>query len=131
VQERLVELAKHPELQHDTIYFGLSTLQSKSRPVVEYFLSVLEDSDWENTSRTLWGLTSGVATSEQSLVAEKVLKLFEARNEVRMQSYSVELLAKYCDATHVPALRKLSDNPLLEDPLRAELQKTIAMIEAR
>jgi nitrous oxidase accessory protein NosD len=131
VQQRLLELAERPSLRHDAIYFGLSTLKAKSRPVVEFLVATLEDPDFNNWQQALWGLGQGVAEPDQSFVADRLVVLFEEHGHLRMRSDVLGLLAKYGNDSNLPALRKLAENPLLSERLRTGVQETIQAIEAR
>lgn len=131
LQQRLLELAAKPDTHHDAIYFGLSTLQNKSRAVVELLLDACAGSDHEDAWRSMWGLGQGVETSEQPLVAERMLRLYEARNDARTRSKCIELVGRYGTSEQLPALRELAANEMLSDGQRAEAQRAIDAIGAR
>jgi hypothetical protein len=58
--DRIVELADDPESHGDAIYFGLSTFKPKNAAVVDKLIETLNDPDWNNWDRALWGLGYGV-----------------------------------------------------------------------
>ncbi|MEZ5980336.1 MAG: M56 family metallopeptidase [Planctomycetota bacterium] len=129
IQERLLELAQVPSIHHDIVYFALSTLQNKSREVVEYLIGLISSADHEDVWRSLWGLRQGVAASEHELVADAALKLFGARTDGQTRGDCLQLMEMYCSESHLAALRGLAENEMLSEQVRAVIRRTIERIE--
>jgi len=70
----LIRLSRDPKLHHNVIYFGLSTMKSKSPAVCSRLVEELADPDWNNSGRAAWGLTYGVPDEAKSVVEDGLLK---------------------------------------------------------
>ena len=71
---QLIELSRDPRYHHNVIYFGLSTMRSKSVAVCRRLVEELDDPDWNNSGRAAWGLTYGVTDEAKSVVEEGLLR---------------------------------------------------------
>lgn len=91
VAAKLIEMSSDPKLRYDTIYFGLSTLENKSDPVLETLIKALPDQEW----RALWGLGFGVPEKSQRKVAEALLELHNARTDPKVRKDSAQLVRQY------------------------------------
>ncbi len=130
VESRLMELAE-TDLRHDAIYFGLSTLQEKSRRVVETLMKAAEDADPNNSGRAIWGLGHGVAEENHPLVADFALDLFEARSSPRARGDCMFMLEQYAGPSHIEPLEKLAANELVGDDLRERARKLAERLRQR
>jgi hypothetical protein len=72
--ELLIRLSRDPKLHGNVIYFGLSTMKSKSPAVCRRLIEELADPDWNNSGRAAWGLTYGVPEEAKSMVEDGLLK---------------------------------------------------------
>jgi len=131
VQSRMLELERDATTRHDAIYFGLSTLQNKSRAVVERLVEALADPDHNNSGRALWGLGQGVSDGESKLVADAALALFEGRGAQSSRTDALRLLARHGGPVHAAGLRELLAIGLLQGALAHQVEDTIRAIEAR
>jgi|GEM_PF-1092222 len=133
VEARLIEMAttSDRELRHDVIYFALSTLANKSKAVIQELFKAAEDPDPNNFTRAIWGLGHGVPRENQSMVADFLLKLFEARGSAQIRGDCLRTIGAYGNTSHVPALEALAANELLSDGLRTELRVTIKHVRGR
>jgi len=131
VAARLVEIShtSNPELRHDTIYFVLSTLKNKSKPVIEELFKAAVEVG--NSGPALWGLGSGVSAEHQAMVADFLLALFEARNSTEIRQHCLRLVGQYGNASHLDALEKIAANDLAGDILRRHAQDAIDRIRER
>lgn len=128
----VIELAKKGSRhRHDAIYFGLSTYNNKSIPVVEALFEACEDPDPNNSGRARWGLTYGVAEEARGRVADYMLLLFEARHARDVREDCLRSLATYADTSHLPKLRELAGLELLGDEVTGKLRRIIAGLEAK
>jgi len=91
----IVELADNRASRHDAIYFGLSTLKPKSEAVVNKLIETLEDSDWNDWSRALWGLGYGVPEEFQPQVAVALADMYVARSDARTRKKCRKLIRQY------------------------------------
>ena len=87
--EMLINLSRHPQHHHNAIYFGLSTMRTKSVPVCRRLIEELGDPDWNNSGRAAWGLTYGVMEDAKSLVEDGLLKALpeETNENTRTQEF--------------------------------------------
>jgi len=91
VAAKLIQMSDDPKLRHDAIYFGLSTLEDKSDPVLDALIKALPDEEW----RALWGLGFGVPRKSQRKVAEAILELHNSRTDPKVRKDCARLVRKY------------------------------------
>jgi hypothetical protein len=105
---RLIELSGSTdhELRHDAIYFGLSTLQDKSEPVLDVLIAKLTDPDHNNSGRALWGLGHGVPEEQQARVAAALADLYRARSDPGTRRDCRRLVERYGGAEMAAALER-------------------------
>lgn len=104
---RLIELADEPATHGDAIYFGLSTLNDKSEPVVEKLIATLSDPDWVNNGqRALWGLGHGVPEALQPKVAAALVEMHNSRVDPRVRDACAKLVRRYGGAEMEAKLNK-------------------------
>jgi predicted outer membrane protein len=93
--DRVVELADDPDSRHDAVYFGLSTFKPKNAAVVDKLIETLEDPDWNNWDRALWGLRYGVPRELQPKVAAALADMYVARSDPKVRQTCRELIRQY------------------------------------
>ena len=91
----IIELADNQASRHDAIYFGLSTLIPKNAAVVDKLIETLEDSDWNNWNRALWGLGHGIPEELQPRVADALAEMYLARSDPRTREKCRRLIGEY------------------------------------
>ncbi len=121
LEARLIEISKTAQ-RYDAVYFGLSTLQDKSKAVLEELFAAAQDLDHNVWGRALWGLGHGVPEANQSMVADFCIKLFAARGSQRTREEVLGLLERYAGPAQVAALEELAANELLPEDMRTRLQ---------
>ena len=97
LEARVLELARSQdrELSHGALYFGLSTFQEKSEPVVDALIAALSDSDFNNSGRALWGLGHGVPAELQPKVAAVLVDLHNSRSDPGVRASCQRIVAEY------------------------------------
>ena len=105
---RLIEFSASPdhELRHDAIYYGLSTFQDKSGPVVEALIEALRHPDQSDARRALWGLTHGVSESQHARAVEAALKLHAARSDPKTRERCAYIVETYGTPTDLGRLER-------------------------
>ena len=85
----LIALSREPRYHHNVIYFGLSTMRTKSTATCRRLVEELADPDWNNSGRAAWGLTYGVQDEAKGLVEEGLLKALpeETNSYTRKQEF--------------------------------------------
>ncbi len=134
IQKRMVELLETAgswDNRHSVIYFGLSTCNNKSEPVIRALIDVLGESNPNDWERALWGLGWGVPTEHQGLVADGFLAMFEARSSPHIQTRCLDGIGNYGGKTHLKALEKLEGIDQLPDSVKSSLERAKNSIRAR
>jgi len=134
IQNRMVELLETAgswDDRHSVIYFGLSTCNNKSEPVIRALIDVLGDSNPNDWERALWGLGWGVPAEHQGLVADGFLAMFEARSTPHIQTRCLDGIGKYGGKTHLETLSKLEGIDRLPDAVKSSLERAKSAIRAR
>jgi HEAT repeat protein len=78
-ERRLIELSRDPVVGYPAIYYALSTLPTKSRPVAERLIEVMQAkgaaADRNSTGRAAWGLSHfPIADDAKELVIDAFIK---------------------------------------------------------
>ena len=107
VAERIVQLSRSldHDLRHEAIYFGLSTLYDKSEAVIDALIATLDDPDWNDSGRALWGLGFGVPERHQRKVAEALVDLHNARSDPKVRERCEKVVREF---GHAELIRKLA-----------------------
>ncbi|MBN1851390.1 MAG: right-handed parallel beta-helix repeat-containing protein [Pirellulales bacterium] len=131
LESRLIEIARtKPESRGDAIYFALSTLQDKSRAVIDELLTSIDTND-QSAGRALWGLGHGVTREGHELVADFMLQLFDARNSPQIRRECLGNLGKYGSSKHIVALEAIIANELISDSIRKEAEFALQQVRGR
>ncbi len=129
LEARLLEIARTmPRVRHDAIYFALSTLQDKSKAVVEELIECIDKNN-RNAGRAMWGLSHGVPEQHQKMVADFMLQVFYARSSSHIRRECLDTIGRYAGPSHAEELKKIAENTLVNDALRkkaAEILERIA-----
>lgn len=106
IAEAFIELSRSSDttLAHNAIYFGLSTFMEKSPATVERLIEVLEDPDWNNSGRALWGLSYGVPPVSKDRVVDAMLDLYEHRSSTKVRERSAAIIRDYGGEDRLDAL---------------------------
>lgn len=111
VQERLVALEVEAiargdrPLRHDVVYFALSTLPNKTRPVVDRLLEATTDTDSNVAGRALWGLGHGVVlAADGERIAEAMVRLHNARVDPQVREACRDLVGHHGTQEQLDAL---------------------------
>ena len=119
LERQLVAMAREGRDRHDAIYFGLSCLPQKSRPVVDALLFHLKDEDRQIRARAHWGLQRGIADDQKSYVARRYAERLGSFVAPQSQREALKLIARFGDDRLVPDLQRFADNELVDDQVRA------------
>ncbi len=132
IEARLLALSepKSPS-RHDAIYFGLSTLQDKSRAVVDRLVAVLADPDPNDWSRALWGLGHGVPAEHGHVVVAAMHALFEARTDAGTQADALLLVGQYGGADDAAWLHAIAADERRPEHVRTAARRALAQLERR
>ncbi len=133
VQNRLIEMAatKDREKKHNVFYFGLSTLENKSRPVIQALIKEMQTGDFELESRSRWGLSFGIPDEHKGMVADAFLALLKSRSDSEIQSDCLRNLSNYGEARHLPDIEKFASGGTDSESMKQEAENAIAAIKRR
>jgi len=121
----LIALSRQPEMQHDTIYYALSTQQNKSAATVDRLIEAMSSPESEDGGRAAWGLGQGVPKELASTVADAALKLVSSRSGGYVDQQAWGLLTRYAGDAQVDGLKALLDKPNLSADKRQKIQQLI------
>lgn len=119
IEDRLIEMAKRPAERHDAVYFGLSTVDNKSRKVVDTLFTYLTDENHNTRGRAHWGLQRGVPKAEQPYVARRYAEHLTKFVNPKSHQQALQLIAKYGDDSVVPKLEQFAANEMVDPKVRA------------
>ncbi len=123
--------SKDREEAHAAVYFGLSTLADKPRPVVERLIELASSTDHENAWRARWGLGHGVPAEHGALVAAGMRELFEARSQPSLQVELLGLLGKYATSDYLPWFHEIEADHAQPDSVRAAARAAFEAVRGR
>ncbi|MBN2022439.1 MAG: HEAT repeat domain-containing protein [Pirellulales bacterium] len=85
----LIELSRDPKYHGIIVYHALSTMRTKSLPVCQRLIEVLDEPDWNDSGRAAWGLTYGVTDEAKPAVEDGLLAALpeEANQYTRDQEF--------------------------------------------
>jgi len=108
VAARLIQLSHSADgdLRHQAIYFGLSTLYDKSEPVIDALIATLNDPDWNNSGRALWGLGFGVPEQHGRKVGAALVDLHNARSDPQVRERCERIVRQLGDAELIGKLAR-------------------------
>jgi hypothetical protein len=116
----------------DVFYHALAVHQSKREPTVTRLIELLATEDPTNVGgRVLWGLQQGVEPDQRPRVAEAAMKVIAAREDGYMRREAFDCLRMYGTKANTESLRAFLAKPGVTGDLKAECEKTLAMIEQR
>ncbi|MHC5009365.1 MAG: hypothetical protein ACYTG6_00265 [Planctomycetota bacterium] len=118
VAERLIEIAGRPAERYDAVYFGLSTLDQKSREVVDALVEALEDDNYQIRQRAHWGLQRSVAEDVQYYVAQRYADHIDQFVNPATHREALRLIARQGDARLAPTLDRFAENELVDPEVR-------------
>ena len=130
IHARLIQIAQDPKQRHDAIYFGLSTMNPKSKPVVDELLKAVLAKKG-NEGRAEWGLGYGVPEALQPQVAETYAKRLTHLTSPYSQRKAVEMLGKYGTLEHRAQLEAIEQNELADKGVRRAARNAIRNIDRR
>ena len=133
LQDRLVNISREDRgLGYDTLYYALSTSPNKQAACVTRLIEYLAAEDTTNVAgRAAWGLGYGVEPSEQSRVADAMIKVYNARDDGYMRSNALSALPNYARAEHVAELEKIVAKPGLAEDDKKKLEGIIAVAKQK
>ena len=119
VEQRLIKMSDEsgPE-GREAIYYALSTMPRKSRPVVEALVSRLTHEDQNVRSRVHWGLQRGVPEEHRFYVAEQYLARIGKFVSPASHREALKLIVKYGDETLAPDLERFAANEMVDAGVR-------------
>ncbi len=119
VEERLIAMSAEPGPEgRETIYYALSTMPRKSRPVVETLVDHLTDEDKNVRARAHWGLQRGVPEEHRFYVAEQYMARIGKFVSPASHREALKLIVKYGDETLAPDLERFAANEMVEASVR-------------
>lgn len=129
LESDLIGLSRRPEMEHNTVYFALSTQQNKSEATVMRLLEVMAGADNDGTGgRAAWGLGGGVPPELQSRVADAAAKIVGSRTDGYVTNEAWRLLERYAGPDQLETLRAFSAKPNLGKERRQNLDRILARI---
>lgn len=133
ITARLLEMSRSSDREecHNAVYFGLSTLQDKSREVVERLIELAPGPDHENAWRSRWGLSHGVPAEHGPLVAAAMRDLFEARSEPSLQVEILGLVGQYATSDYLPWLQRIEADAAQPDSVREAARAALSTVRER
>jgi hypothetical protein len=108
--ELLIKLSQVPQHHHNTIYFCLSTMRTKSAAVCRRLVEELDDPDWNNSGRAAWGLTYGVAEDAKALVEDGLLKALPEETNAYTRKEEFRALRGVATETSRDYLKSVADS---------------------
>jgi serine/threonine protein kinase len=125
--------ASNSDISYNTFYHALSVQTNKSRAAVKRILELAYSPDTTNIAgRCLWGLNGTVPDkSDQAYMAAEVIKLLGLRSDDYMWRMGMNLMQKYCNQEHVPALEALASREAQTQARKEALNKIIAQARAK
>ena len=126
IASRVLSLAADgSSLQHDAVYFGLSTWRDKQPEVVERLIEFLETAGSQEEGRALWGLGFGVPEESWPRVTEAMRALFEARSSTSVRVSALERIGLYGTAGDVSWLQSIASNVDAPADVRAAARRAL------
>lgn len=131
VESQLLDMAKQPESRHDAVYFGLSTLENKSKRVVDELFTHLLDKNHDTRGRAHWGLGNGVQKDLQPYVAKTYAERLTKFVNPHSHREALKLIVKYGDTTVIPELERFAANDMAEAGVRDLARRAALYIQKR
>lgn len=128
IEKRLIEMAATPQHSHEAVYFGLSQIQEKSRPVVDALFAHLEDENQNTRGRAHWGLQRGVRKDQQHYVATQYAERLGKFFSPKTRKEALQLIVRYGDDRIAPQLERFAENDLLDEATRTLARKAAAYL---
>jgi HEAT repeat protein len=113
--ELLIDLSRKPPHHHNVVYFGLSTMRTKSIAVCRRLVEELADPDWNNSGRAAWGLAHGVADEAKPLVEEGLLSALPEETNPYTRREEFRALKQVATEKSRPYLQSVVDSKLESD----------------
>lgn len=129
--ELLIELSRQPRYHHNTIYFCLSTMRTKSVAVCRRLIEELDDPDWNNSGRAAWGLTYGVTEEAKSVVEEGLLKSLPEEMNPYTRKQELQALRHVATEKSRPYLTSLADSDMETEEFRQRAREVLAAIDSK
>lgn len=132
------------QVRYNAVYFGLSTVQEKTEPIVRFLLELaLNDLEWNNHYRITWGLGWGADKKAVKSVMDEILErpmdsLFDAacayllyqetvKEEPADFAWTEKIKKAYPDDKYAIMIQaKPPFEPKSQDELQAEFRKAIS-----
>ena len=131
IQARLVEIAQNPAERSDAVYFGLSTLNNKSREVVAFLVEALQDPNGNISHRARWGLGQGIPEENGAFLAAALAEKLETLADRQTQLEMIALIERHGNADQVSRLRAFADNELASEVARQAAERAIQRLAGR
>lgn len=131
IQTRLLEIAQSPAERHDAVYFGLSTLNNKSREVVTYLIDALADPNPNVSHRARWGLGYGIPEEDHTFFADALAEKLDLLADRETQLQMIRLIERHGNADQVDRLQTVADNELASESVRQAAEHAIQRLAGR
>jgi hypothetical protein len=130
IMDRLLELAQAPEPHPEAIQ-TLATLDPKPEAAVEALLDALEGPDLELNHAAVHGVRRGIPDSSRRRVADAFARVVFVRTSHPNIVESIEMIERFGDASHVPALERIASSPGLPEVQRRSAREAAALLRKR
>jgi hypothetical protein len=131
LDQQLIDLAGQPPLHHNAVYFGLSTMRSKSPAVCRRLVEELNDTDWNNSGRAAWGLGFGIAGEAKPLVEEGLLKALPEETNGYTRGQEFQALRGVASEKSRRYLKSVVESPQETEDCRRAAREILAEIDKR
>ena len=127
----LIELSREPRYHHNVIYFGLSTMRTKSVPVCRRLVEELADPDWNNSGRAAWGLTYGVTDEAKKLVEEGLLRALPEETNAYTRRQEFQALRAVATPVSRPYLTSVVESTTETEEFKQLARRILAELDKR
>lgn len=130
-EAKLIEIASRPTERYDAVYHGLSTLENKSRRVVDVLFECLEDDNHQLRARAHWGLQRGLSEDVQTYVARRYVDHLEKFLNPKSHGEALKVIARYGDASLVADLERFAGNDMIDERVRQWAHKVAEHLRSK
>jgi HEAT repeats len=128
---RLIELSYEQKYHHNTIYFCLSTMRTKSPAVCRRLVEVLAEPDWNNSGRAAWGLTYGVAEEAKALVEAGLLQALPEETNEGTRKNELRALANVATEKSRSYLTSVAESEMETEEARKTAHHILAALDRK
>jgi hypothetical protein len=130
VEDRLMELAKNPSLEAD-VCSSLAWQENKSDRVVDFLVRAATSSDSESIQAAVRGLSNGLRDDQRDRAIDEVVRSMGSATNLTGRWSCFQLIEQFGSQRHIPTLRDVASNPMLDERSRSYIERIITGLEKK